>query len=319
MSPLKYLLATVLAAALLPAARAGDFPDKPVRVIVPFPAGAAADAAMRVVARKLSQQWGQPVIIDNRPGIPGMQAAAAAPPDGYTLLMGAGSGIVTGPLLMSRLSYKPARDFAPVGRVLVNVPVLTTHPSLGVHSVQELVTLARKKPGRLDFSSSGAGSPNHLAMEMFLSVTGTSMVHIPYKGAAPAVTELIGGHVNLGINAVPSVVQHIRQGKLTALAVASARRSRALPEVPTMAEAGVPGFEYDIWYALFAPARTPPDVVAKASATLQRVLSDPEVAGQLIEQGAEPTPSTAPELARYIAEDTVRWARVIKDRNLKLD
>ena len=312
------LIAAVLAACALHGAQAGEYPERAVRIIVPFPAGAAADAAMRVVARHMADQWRQPVIIENRPGIPGIQAAAAAAPDGYTVLLGAGSSMVTGPLLMPR-SYNPARDFMPVGRVLLNEPILTTHPSLGVRSVAELIALAKKKPGRLDYSSSGAGSPGHLSMEMFQSMTGTHMVHIPYKGGAPAVTELMGGHVHLGINALPSVMQHVRQGKLTALAVGAARRSRSLPEVPTFAEAGLPGFQYDIWYALFTPNRTPPEVVGKLSAALSRALTDAEVAKQLQQQGAEPAPTTPQELARYMREDTARWAKIIKDRNLKID
>lgn len=299
--------------------RAADFPDKPVRIVVPFPAGAAADAAIRVVARKMSQLLSQPVVIDNRPGVHGIQMVASAAADGYTLLLGAGSGMVTAPLLSSKLPYNPSRDFVPVGRVLVNVPILTTHPSLRVNSVQELLALARKNPGALNYSSSGNGSPGHLSMEMFQAATGTRMLQIPYKGGAPAVNELVGGHVQLGINAVPSVLPHIQAGRLTPLAVASARRSRALPQVPTMAEAGVRDFEYDIWYALFAPARTPAPVVSKASAALRRALEDGEVARALIAQGAEPAPTTPDELARFMREDTARWARLVKERNLQLD
>lgn len=299
--------------------RAADFPDKPVRIVVPFPAGAAADAAIRVVARKMSQLLSQPVVIDNRPGVHGIQMVASAAADGYTLLLGAGSGMVTAPLLSSKLPYNPSRDFVPVGRVLVNVPILTTHPSLRVNSVQELLALARRNPGALNYSSSGNGSPGHLSMEMFQAATGTRMLQIPYKGGAPAVNELVGGHVQLGINAVPSVLPHIQAGRLTPLAVASARRSRALPQVPTMAEAGVRDFEYDIWYALFAPARTPAPVVSKASAALRRALEDGEVARALIAQGAEPAPTTPDELARFMREDTARWARLVKERNLQLD
>ena len=319
MNRIKHFIAAGLAALAAQVAQAGEFPDRAVRVIIPFPAGAAADNAMRVVARKMSDQWRQPVVIENRPSVPGIQAAAMAPADGYTLLLGAGSSMVTTPLLISKLVYNPTRDFAPVGRVLVNVPILTTHPSLGVRSVKELVALAKRKPGRLDYSSSGSGSPGHLAMEMFQAITGTHMVHIPYKGGAPAVTELVGGHVHLGVNAVPSVMGHLKQGRLTPLAVGSPKRSPALPEVPTFAEAGVPGFQYDIWYALFAPARTPPDVVAKVSAALMSALADPEVSSQLVAQGADPAPTTPQELARFIREDTARWAKVIKDRNLKID
>lgn len=300
-------------------AQAVEFPEKPVRIVIPFPAGAAADTAMRVVARKMSDQWRQPVVIDNRPGAHGFQAVTAAPADGYTLLMGAGSGMVTAPLLSSKLSYNPSRDFVPVGRVVVNVPILTTHPSLNVRTLQELIERARKSPGELNYSTSGNGSPGHLSMEMFQAATGTRMVQIPYKGGGPAVNELAGGHVQLGINAVPSVAPHIKAGKLVPLAVASAKRSRAFPQVPTMAEAGVNGFEYDIWYALFAPTGTPPDVVHRISKALAGALGDAEVASVLVAQGAEPAPTTPQELARFIQEDTARWAKLVKERNLKLD
>lgn len=301
------------------AAHAAEFPEKPVRIVIPFPAGAAADTAMRVVARKMSDLWRQPVVIDNRPGAHGFQAVTSAPADGYTLLMGAGSGMVTAPLLSSKLSYNPSRDFVPVGRVVINVPILTTHPSLQVRTVQELIDLARKSPGTLNYSTSGNGSPGHLSMEMFQAATGTRMVQIPYKGGGPAVNELAGGHVQLGINAVPSVAAHIRSAKLVPLAVASAKRSRAFPQVPTMAEAGLKDFEYDIWYALFAPTGTPSDLVHKISKVLKSALVDAEVASLLVAQGAEPAPTTPQELARFMQDDTARWAKLVKERNLKLD
>lgn len=313
----RFLLAAL--AALTTQAVFAAYPDKTVRIIVPFPAGGAADNAMRVVALKLADYWSKPVIIENRPGVPGLQAAALAAPDGYTLLLGAGSSIVTHPLINSKLPFNPVRDFASIGGVVANVPVLVVHPSLGIKSVKELVALAKKNPGTLNFSSSGHGSPNHLAMELFMSMSDTKMVHVPYKGGAPSVNELAGGHVQMGINAVPSVMPYIKAGKLTALAVASARRDRSLPEVPTVAESGLPGFEYEIWYALFAPSRTPTDIIAKTSADLQRALAEPEVVRKLIEQGNEPRPSSAQELAQYIKDDTARWTKVIKERNLKID
>ncbi len=313
------LMLLPFALSVSPAAGAADFPEKSVRIVVPFPAGAAADAAMRVVARKMSEQWRQPVVIDNRPGAHGFQAVTAAPADGYTLLMGAGSGMVTAPLLSSKLPYNPSRDFVPVGRVVINVPILTTHPGLQTRTVRELVELARKSPGTLNYSTSGNGSPGHLSMEMFQAATGTKMVQIPYKGGGPAVNELVGGHVQLGMNAVPSVLPHIKAGKLVPLAVASAKRSRAFPQVPTMAEAGVKDFEYDIWYALFAPTGTPPEVVTRISKALNAALADADVSGLLVAQGAEPAPTTPQELARFIQEDTARWAKLVKERNLKLD
>lgn len=319
MTQIRHLLLCAFIGLVAQSASAAGYPEKPVRIIVPFPAGGAADNAMRVVALKLSDYWSKPVIIDNRPGVPGLQAAATAPPDGYTLLLGAGSSIVTHPLINSKLPYDPARDFAPIGQVVANVPVLVVHPSLGVKSVKELVTLAKKKPGVLNFSSSGHGGPNHLAMELFMAMSDTKMVHVPYKGGAPSVNELVGGHVQMGINVVPSVIQHIKTGKLTALAVASARRDRSLPEVPTVAESGLPGVEFEAWYALFAPSRTPADIIAKTSSDLQRALAEPDVVRKLVEQGNEPRPGSAQELAQYIKEDTARWAKLIKERNLKID
>ena len=295
------------------------YPEKAVHILIPFPAGAAADNAMRVVGKKLGEIMGQPVIIDNKPGVPGMQSGALASPDGYSLVMGAGSNMVTAPLISSKLPYSPIKDFAPIGRVLVNVPVLTVHPGLGVKTVKELVALAKKKPGDLNYSSSGIGSPNHLAMEMFQALTDTRFVHIPYKGGAPSVNELLAGHVQLGLNAVPTVVQHIKSSKLTPLAVAYAKRDTSLPEVPTIAEAGLSGFEYEIWYALFTQSKVSKDIIAKVSADLQKALADPDVIKRLKEQGAEPSPSSAEELATYLQRDTERWKKIIKDRNIKAE
>jgi tripartite-type tricarboxylate transporter receptor subunit TctC len=320
---MRILNALVMAAACLgliaPAVRAADFPDKAVRIVVPFPAGAAADNAARVIAKKLGEYWHQPVIVDNRPGVPGIQSVAMAPADGYTLLLGAGSSMVTTPLMNPKLPYVVQRDFVPVGQVLTSTAILTAHPSLGVKSVKELIALAKSKPGQLNFSSSGMGSPNHLAMELFESLTHTEMVHVPYKGAAPSVTELIAGQVQLGINALPSVIGYIKAGKLTPLGVASSRRDRALPDVPTIAEAGVPEFDYTIWYGLFAPSKVPPPIVTKVSDDLQRALHDNDVAKVLVAQGNEPTPSSAQALASFIRDDTARWAKIIKERKLKLD
>ncbi len=315
---LRRTLLLLVLALQLPLA-AADYPERPVKVIVPFAAGAAADTAMRVVGKRMSEILGQPVIIEAKPGVPGIQAGAIAAPDGYTLLLGAGSAIVTHPLLNSKLPYDPIKDFVPVGRILINVPILTVHPSTNVKTIKELVALAKAKPRTLNFSSSGMGSPNHLAVEMLEDMSGIDMIHVPYKGAAPSVADLVAGHVQLGINAIPSVAAQIKTGKLVALGVASAKRSRLLPEVPTIAEAGVPGFEYEIWYGLFAPARTPAAAVAKASAALQAALKDPAVQSALLEQGAEPAPTTAPELAAYIQQDITKWRRLIKERNLQLE
>jgi tripartite-type tricarboxylate transporter receptor subunit TctC len=297
-------------------ATAAEYPTKPVRIIVPFSAGAAADAVTRVVARKLTDYWGKQVLLDNRPGVPGIQVAANAPADGYTFLMGAGSSMVTAPLMMTKPAYDPQKDFAPISRLVTIAPILTTHPSLNIKPIKELIALAKAKPGQLNYSSSGQGAPNHLAMELFMAMTGTNMVHVPYKGGAPSVTELIGGQVHLGFNAIPSVLGQLKEGKLIPIAVGSLKRARALPELPTIAET-VPGFEYEIWYALFAPAKTPADIVAKASTDVQRALKEPDVAQQLLAQGAEPAPTTPQQLTQYIKDDTARWVKIVKERNLK--
>jgi tripartite-type tricarboxylate transporter receptor subunit TctC len=319
---MKLFLATLFALALAgPAApaHAADFPQRPVKVIVPFPAGGAADAAMRVIGKKLTEYWSQQVLVENSAGVHAIKAGAAAPADGHHLLLAAGSQMVTGPLMRSKLPYHPQRDFVPVGRLVTNPPVLVVHPSVGVASVRDLVSLAKRSPGDLNFSSSGIGSPNQLAMELFQAMTGTEMVHVPYKGGAPSVIELVGGQVQLGINAIPSVLTHIRSNRLVPLAVASKERARALPDLPTIAEAGVPGFEYTIWYALFAPAATPPGIVQRISLDLQRALADPEVARQLTEQGNEPAPASSAELAQFIAQDTQRWKALVHDRRLKVE
>ena len=295
-------------------ALSAEYPAKPVRIIVPFSAGAAADAVTRVVAVKLTEYWGKQVILDNRPGVPGIQVAANASPDGYSLLMGAGSSMVTGPLMMTKPAYKP-EDFAPISRLVTIAPILTTHPSLNVKNVKELIALAKAKPGQLNYSSSGQGAPNHLAMELLMVMTGTNMVHVPYKGGAPSVTELVGGQVHLGFNAIPSVLGQIKEGKLRAIAVGSPKRVRAMPDLPAIAET-VPGFDYEIWYALFAPVKTPADIVGKISTDVQRALKEPDVVQKLVAQGTEPAPTTPQQLVQYIKADTARWAKIIKERNL---
>jgi tripartite-type tricarboxylate transporter receptor subunit TctC len=294
-----------------------EYPAKPVRIIVPFSAGAAADAVTRVVARKLTDYWGKQVLLDNRPGIPGIQVAAYAAPDGYSLLMGAGSSMVTGPLMATKPAYDPERDFAPVSRLVTIAPILTAHPALRVKTVKELIALAKAKPGQLNYSSSGTGAPNHLAMELFLVLTGTDMVHVPYKGGAPSVTELVAGQVQLGFNAIPSVLQFVKDGRLTPLGVGSLKRAHTLPDVPSIAET-VKGFEYEIWYGLFAPSKTPPAIVSKISADVQRALREPDVIQQLLAQGTEPAPTTPQQLTQYIHEDTARWAKIVKERGLKV-
>jgi len=310
-------LATALAAAPLLASAA--WPERAVKVIVPFPAGGPADNAMRVVAKRLGEVWNQAVLIENKPGAPGMVSAATSAPDGYSLVLGAGSNIVTAPLMNKSLAYKPQRDFAPVSLLLTNTPILTTHPSLGIKNLAELVEYAKSHPGAMNYSSSGMGSPSHLMMEMFTDLTGTKMTHVPYKGGAPSVLELLSGQVQLAINATPTVLQYVKSGKLTPIAVASAKRDRLLPQVPTMAQAGVPNFDYLVWYGLFAPAKTPRPIIEKISADMQKVLAEPEVAQNIRSQGADPEASSPQHFTTMVQNDIEAWGKLIRDKKLTLN
>ena len=304
--------------ALLPPLAKADYPDRPVTVVVPFPSGAAADSVARVIARQLSLAWGQQVLVENRPGAAGMKAGASSPPDGYTLLLGAGSGIVTGPLVNRALPYRPA-DLAPVARLVTNPTVLTVTPALPVRTLDELVALARARPRELNYSSSGVGAPNHLGMELFQMMAAVSMTHIPYSGAAPALKDLVSGEVQVGLTTVPSALLLVKAGKLRPLAVVAAHRSPVLPDVPTLAEAGLPGLVIDSWYGLFAPAGTPPALVGRISAEVRKALADPALSEALSRQGAEPAPLAPQEFARFIQVDTAHWSRVIRERRIKVE
>jgi tripartite-type tricarboxylate transporter receptor subunit TctC len=299
-------------------AMAGEFPDRPVRIIVPFPPGAATDATMRAVALKLASEWKQPVIIDNKAGLTtGTIAAAAAAPDGYTLLLGTSATMVTTPMTMAKPTYVVARDFVPVGRMVTLAPVLVTHPSTGVKSLKELIAAAKSRPGELNFASSGVGTPGHLVMEQLQSMTGIRMLHVPYKGGAPIVSDLVGGQVQFAMNALPSVLEFIKTGKLVAVAVGQKERAKALPQVPTISET-VPGFDFTIWYGLFAPAKTPPEVVTRIGRDLRLALGDADVARKLQAQGSDPAPSTPQELLQLMRKETEQWQKIIRDRNLQI-
>lgn len=316
--PLKLLFSCAVLALFGRLAMAGDFPDRPVRIIVPFPPGAATDATMRAVALKLASEWKQPVIIDNKAGLTtGTIAAAAAAPDGYTLLLGTSATMVTTPMTMAKPTYVVARDFVPVGRMVTLAPVLVTHPSTGVKSLKELIAAAKSHPGELNFASSGVGTPGHLVMEQLQSMTGIRMLHIPYKGGAPIVSDLVGGQVQFAMNALPSVLEFIKTGKLVAVAVGQQERAKALPQVPTISET-VPGFDFTIWYGLFAPAKTPPEVVAKIGRDLRLALGDADVARKLQAQGSDPAPSTPQELLQLMRKETEQWQKIIRDRNLQI-
>jgi tripartite-type tricarboxylate transporter receptor subunit TctC len=314
----RHLLATSLLLFLLGAAHAA-YPDRPVRIIVPFSAGAAADSVMRPLAARLSSMWGQQVLVENRPGLTvGAQAAAAAPADGYTLLLGAASTMVTTPLTTPKLPYDVQRDFVPIMRLATLPTVLAANPALGTRTLKDLIAIARAKPDTLNYASSGKGAPNHLAMEYLLSLTGGAMVNVPYKGAAPAVVDLVSNQVQVAFMAVPSVLTHLRSGRLVALAVGGQKRSPLLPDVPTVGET-VPGFEYFAWYGLFAPAGTPAAVIEKVYADTAAALRSPEVHRVLLAEGSEPAPATGAQLAREIEEETRLWKGIIVQRRLLLD
>lgn len=299
-----------------PATAAGPvYPSKPIRIVVTYAPGGSTDVVARLLANPLTEILGQQIVIDNRGGaggIIGTEIVARAVPDGYTLLFGTSAGLTINPLLQRKLPYIVERDFAPISLVVVNPQVLVAYPGLAANTIAELIKLARSRPGQINYASPGVGSPNHMGMELLKVMTGIDLVHVPYKGGAPASTDLIAGQVSLLFNSIPSVLQHMRSGRLKALAIGSAVRSPAIPEIPTVAEAGVPGFDYATWYGLFAPAGTPRAIIARLNAAAAKSLLAPELAQPLRAQGSEPRPTTPEELARFMRVEHARWERVVK-------
>jgi tripartite-type tricarboxylate transporter receptor subunit TctC len=299
-----------------------QYPAKPVRFVITFPAGGPTDVVVRLVGQRLTEEWGQPMIIDNRGGaggIVGTEIVAKAAPDGYSFLVGTAGGMTINPALQSKLVYDPFRDFTPVGMLVMNPQILVAHPSVAAKNVKELVALAKSKPGQLNFASAGTGTATHLGLELLKLTTGLDAVHVPYKGGAPATTDLIAGQVQLLWVSIPSVLPHVKGGRLRALAVSTAKRSASAPDVPTVAESGYPGFEYSNWNALFAPAKTPAAIVRRVNASVVKALSEADVAQKLSSQGADPAPGTPEELARYMRNDHERWKKVIKSAGIKPD
>jgi len=303
-------------------ALAQDYPTRPVRFIVTFVPGGGTDIVARMVSQKLSEMWKQQVIVDNRGGgggVIGVQIAANAAPDGYTLLFGTSSGLVINPLLLGKVPYNPVTDFAPVTLLTTNPNMLVVNHALPANSVRELVALAKASPDKLNYATAGGGSPSHLVMELFSSMTGTRFIHVPYKGAGQAVVDLVGGQVQITFNPIPPLLPHVKSGKLKALGVSSAQRSPAVPDVPTVAESGVPGFEYVLWYSIFVPAKTPRPIIDKISRDVTTILAQPEVKQRLVVVGADPRSSTPEELGRFMREDTERIRKVIKAGNITAD
>jgi tripartite-type tricarboxylate transporter receptor subunit TctC len=314
------LLLALCAAAALPALAQG-YPQKPIRIIVPFPAGGTTDILARAIGQKLTEQWKQQVIVDNRPGAGaniGAEAAAKAAPDGYTIF-GISTAHTINPSLYNKLAYDPVKDFAPITNVAVVSQILSVHPSLPVKSVKAFIAYARAKPGELNYSSAGNGSQPHLTAELFKSMTGVSMVHVPYKGAPPAMVDLLAGQVVLTFATAPSAVPHIRSAKLRALGVSTAKRINALPDVPTIAEAGVAGFEAVGWNGLVAPAHTPAAIIDRLHGAIVKIIEEPAMTRYLADQGADPWTMTPAQYADYIKAEVGKWAKVVKASGAKID
>jgi len=300
---------------------AQPYPTKAVRLVIPYPPGGPTDFVGRTVGQRLSQLLDQQVVVDNRPGagtIIGSELVARAAPDGYTLLFGTGGGTFLAPLMLPKVPYDPLRDFAPVAMLVMSPQVLVVHPSVAAYSVQELVALAKAKPGALNFGSVGTGTSPHLGGELFQALTGTKLVHVPYKGTSPAMTDLMAGQVHLMFSSMPTVLSLVKAGKLRLLATGGTKRSAAIADTPTVAET-VPGFELVTWYGIFAPARTPDSIIKRLNAAITKVLSDPDISERLASQGLEPVAMTPAELRRYTEADVNRWARLIKTAGIKAD
>jgi tripartite-type tricarboxylate transporter receptor subunit TctC len=309
-------LALAAAAAALPlTATAQAYPSKPVTIVVPFAAGGTTDILARVIGQALTKELGQSVIVDNRAGAGGnigAAIAAKASADGHTLLMGTVGTHAINQSLYKKLPFDPVKDFAPLTRVAMVPNLLVANPGKPYKNVKELIAYAQANPGKVNFGSSGSGSSIHLSGELFNSLAKVDMVHVPYKGSSPAVTDLLGGQIDIMFDNMPSAIQHVRSGKLRPLAVTTAKRSPELPDVPTIAEAGVPGYEATSWFGMFAPAATPAPIVARLNEALVKVLADPEVKKKLAEQGAEPYAEKPEQFAAFIRNESEKWSKVVK-------
>jgi tripartite-type tricarboxylate transporter receptor subunit TctC len=314
------LLALAVAACMASAALAQTWPARPVRMLVPFPPGGGVDYAARIVGKHLSERLGQPVVIENRAGANGiiaLEALKAAPADGYTLAAASNGPLVINPSIYLKLPYDPVRDFAPVGR-MVNFPLLlVAHPSVAAKSVPELIALAKAKPGALTYSSPGVGNGGHLAAELFAAMAQIDLVHVPYKGTAPAAAALLAGDVSLAFSSIPTVLPHIRAGKLRALAVGDAARVPSLPEYPTIAESGLAGYEAFSWAGVIAPAGTPQEIVRRVNAELGQILKQKPIVEQLGAEGTIPVTDTPEEFSAYIKSELGKWAAIVRTAKIK--
>jgi tripartite-type tricarboxylate transporter receptor subunit TctC len=299
-----------------------QYPTKPVHIVVPYPPGGAVDAFARVLSQQLSDVWGQQVVADNRPGAStmiGAEQVAKSAPDGYTLLLSAELTFVTVPHLYEKIPYDPLKDFAPITALVSATQALVANPSLPAKTVKDIATLTRAKPGELSYGSFGIGSTGHLNMEVLQAMTGARFNHIPYSGAGPAMNDVIGGHINLMFAALSIVKGNVQAGKLRMIGVGSDRRSREFPDVPTISESGVPGFEAKSWFGLVAPAGAPPDIIKKINSDVTKIILGPTFAEKyLAAQGLEPIVGLSDQFVTFIRDETVKWGKVVKDANIKI-
>ncbi len=312
------LALALFASAVAGPAPAQDYPNKPIRFIVPYPPGGGTDVIARILQEPVAAELGQPIIIDNKGGAAGnigTDLAAKSPPDGYTILFTLSSHTIN-PKLYDKLPFDVERDFAPITLATLVPQILVAHPSVPANNVKELIALAKANPGKLNYASVGTGSPAHIAGELLKLKTGIDMVHVPYKGGGPAVVDTIGGQVQLAFVSMPAAWQHVKAGKLKAIAVTSARRAAVAPDLPTIAET-VPDYVVDSWYGALAPARTPPAAIAKLNAAFAKALENPQVKERLLAQGAEAAPSSPAEFERRIKDELAKWELVIKTANIR--
>jgi tripartite-type tricarboxylate transporter receptor subunit TctC len=298
------------------------YPAKPIRLVLPYPPGGGSDTIARPLAQRLTESMGQQVVVDNRGGgggAIGMEHAAKAPADGYTIVMALTAQLAVNPSLFKQLPYDPVKDYAPITLLAEGPYVLVVHPSVPVKSVKALVALARQRPNDLTYASSGNGSGGHLAAELLNNMTGIKMLHVPYKGGGPALVDLISGQVQVLFGTWASGRGHIQSGRIRALAVSTAKRPKAIPDLPTIAESGVPGYDAGVWYALLAPAGTPPAIVDRLNREMLNVLKRPDYAKLLFDAAIDPIGSTPQELAAYIRSEMAKWAKVVREAGIRID
>ena len=303
-------------------AQAQTYPNKPIRLVCPFPPGGAVDIASRSVAQALSQQLGQPVTVDNRPGAGGnigAEIVAKAAPDGYTLLMATSNILAINPALYSKVPFDSLKDFAPISLVVSLNNVLVLNPGVPYKSVPEVIAAAKAQPGKLTYASSGNGTSIHLSGELFKSMAGVNMLHIPYKGSAPAVTDLLAGQVNMMFDNIPSSLPHIKAGKLRALAVTGSKRASSLPDLPTIAEAAIPGYESYVWFGVVAPAGTPPEIIKRLNAELAKAAVTPEFRDRLTGQGYDVLSTSPEQMTASIRSEMDKWGKIVKASGAKID